>query len=463
MSKEIRGQDLLNWGVPQGSLFSPILKVAKNWSSTKTSFKTSLFQVLRYPERYSKNDFWAPVALEAARIEEKESRHHSLNEKGVHFSVFGEDIIEQGALDQMNIASRLPVAVTGALMPDAHQGYGLPIGGVLATKNAVIPYAVGVDIGCRMDMSIYDLNVNNIHEYISANIERLSSILKRNTVFGAGNFHEKRQNHHLLDDDRFNNIPFIKNRNLRNIAITQLGSSGSGNHFVEFGVLHMEGKDYFAILSHSGSRGFGAQIAKFYTDLAMEACKLPQEAKHLAFMSLDTENGQEYWEAMNLAGDYAAACHQVIHENLSKAIGEKPFRTFRNAHNLAWVENFNGENLIVHRKGATPANKGQYGIIPGSMTTKTYLVKGRGDISSLNSSSHGAGRKMSRKAAKSSISKNKMEKDLKKNNVFLIGGSLDECSFAYKDIDEVMKYQEKLVNIVGTFRARVVRMAAEKE
>jgi tRNA-splicing ligase RtcB len=285
------------------------------------------------------------------------------------------------------------------------------------------------------------------------------------TSFGLGcenDGQSKYYSHAVLDDERFSSIPYVKQNNLRDKAIKQLGTSGGGNHFVEFGVVEIDGKEHVAILTHSGSRGVGANIANFYTRVAMENCKLPKEAARLAFLDLDSEEGQEYWEAMNLSGDFASACHHTIHDRLAKELKLDRLGQIENHHNFAWKETLNdGREVIVHRKGATPAGEGQLGIIPGSMTTNTYIVKGKGNSDSINSVSHGAGRAMSRKAAKESYTKSAMKKDLADKGVTLIGGAVDECTFAYKNIDDVMARQGDLVDIIGAFMPKIVRMAAD--
>jgi tRNA-splicing ligase RtcB len=247
-----------------------------------------------------------------------------------------------------------------------------------------------------------------------------------------------------------------------------LGTSGGGNHFVEWGIIQFKTRDeglnidegkYLALLSHSGSRGFGATIAGHYTQLAKNLCKLPQEAKNLAYLDLSSEAGQEYWLAMNLAGDYASACHEIIHQKLMKATGAQVLGLVENHHNFAWKEMWNGEEVIVHRKGATPAGKGVMGIIPGSMTAPGFLVRGKGEHNALNSASHGAGRQMSRTQAIKSVCKEDMKAILKEHNVSLIGAGLDEAPMAYKDINMVMAAQKELVDIVAKFSPRIVRMA----
>jgi tRNA-splicing ligase RtcB len=383
---------------------------------------------------------------------------------GNDYTIYGAENIEEGARKQMAIAMRLPVTVAGALMPDAHQGYGLPIGGVLATQNAVIPYGVGVDIGCRMALSIFDIEA----DFFAANMDKFKRELIAHTKFGAGaGFHgQYKADHAVLDRKEFNLTPFIKQ--LHDKAYSQLGSSGGGNHFAEWGIIEFAERDealniekgkYLALLTHSGSRGFGATIAGYYTKLAKAKCKLPQEASNLAYLDLDAAEGQEYWLAMNLAGDYASACHEVIHQKLTKAIGGGLLCKIENHHNFAWKEVLDNEEVIVHRKGATPAGKNVMGIIPGSMTAPGFLVRGKGESQAINSASHGAGRQMSRTKAIQNISKQEMAEILKANEVTLIGAGLDEAPMAYKDIHKVMAAQEALVDVIAKFTPKMVRMA----
>jgi tRNA-splicing ligase RtcB len=202
----------------------------------------------------------------------------------------------------------------------------------------------------------------------------------------------------------------------------------------------------------------GANIANHYTKLAKEKRRLPGDAVNLAWLSLDEQEGIEYWMAMNLAGDYASACHHIIHQKIAKQLGTKPLTMVENHHNFAWKEKWEGKDVIVHRKGATPAGKGVLGIIPGSMTAPGFIVKGKGEIASLNSASHGAGRKMSRTAALKTVTHKELNDALAKQGVKLLGGGLDESPFAYKDIHEVMKAQTALVETVGVFHPKIVKM-----
>jgi len=277
------------------------------------------------------------------------------------------------------------------------------------------------------------------------------------------------QEHEVLDREEFRMTELL--RGLHGKAVRQLGSSGGGNHFVEFGkmslqagnVLGVPEGNYVALLSHSGSRGLGAAIAKHYSLLARDP--LPPCLARLSTLpgwGWDTEEGQEYCLSMNLAGDYARACHERIHLNLSKALGLKPLANVNNHHNFAWKEEIApGQTAIVHCKGATPAQKGQPGLIPGSMATPGYLVCGKGISEALCSASHGAGRAMSRQKAKDNFTRSALRKYLSQAGVTLIGGSVEEMPLAYKDIDRVMKTQEELVEVQGTFMPCIVRMNKE--
>jgi tRNA-splicing ligase RtcB (3'-phosphate/5'-hydroxy nucleic acid ligase) len=256
-------------------------------------------------------------------------------------------------------------------------------------------------------------------------------------------------------------------KGLQDRAWKQLGSSGSGNHFVEFGIVEIAEKDqlpgldsgrYLGLLSHSGSRGLGATIANHFTKLAKAKRRLPAEASNLAWLSLDEEEGQQYWMAMSLAGDYASACHHIIHDKIAKQLGRQPIKMVENHHNFAWKETHNGKEVIVHRKGATPADRNVLGIIPGSMTAPGFIVKGLGEEASVNSASHGAGRRMSRTSAIKSITHSQLKDELVKHGVKLLGGGLDEAPFAYKDIYEVMNAQKQLVQTVGLFYPKIVKM-----
>lgn len=373
---------------------------------------------------------------------------------------WGEDLGD-ATYRQMRNAARLPVAVAGALMPDAHPGYGLPIGGVLATDDSVVPYAVGVDIACRMRLSVFDTPV----ERLTADVPGLSGIVERHTAFGLGATPADRADHAVMDDPTWRELTVT--RGLYDKAGAQLGSSGSGNHFVEFGLITfpqdavgVPAGRYVALLSHSGSRGAGAGVAGHYTKLAMARHpELPDDLQHLAWLSLDDDAGREYWAAMNLMGRYAAANHEIIHARITAALGAHVLLGVENHHNFAWRETHGGREVIVHRKGATPAGEGVLGIIPGSMAAPGYLVSGKGSPASLHSASHGAGRVMSRTEARRNITWHDMRRRVEAADVTLLSAGVDESPGVYKDIAQVMRAQADLVDTLARFDPRIVKMA----
>lgn len=460
----MKSSELAKLGVPSGEAMRlaglAIREVMQRGVKKKNVAKT-VRGVVASPEAHLEHkDFGA---LAAFLVVEKTRRTESAAEAfvagdPVDFRVWGSDI-DANALDQMRNAATLPVAVRGAVMPDAHVGYGLPIGGVLATQGAVIPYAVGVDIACRMKCTVLEMPP----DLLKAEPDRLEKVLREETHFGPKSY-DKRRNHAVMDTD-WSITPMI--RNLKDKAWAQLGTSGGGNHFVEYGELTVDNDAlgipagrYLALLSHSGSRGAGATIATHYSKLAAEIqSHLPKQLKALAWLDLDSAEGQEYWAAMHLMGEYASANHAVIHHHVVKSLGTRPLVSIENHHNFAWIEEHDGANVVVHRKGATPAGQDVLGVIPGSMATPAYVVRGKGNRDSLASASHGAGRRFSRRQAKESFTWSQTKKLLAERDVTLLSAGLDEAPMAYKDIDEVMAAQQDLVEIVARFDPRLVRMA----
>lgn len=466
MKKErINGNDLITLGYKENHAISVALKInKKRHGFTREQMLSKCRDVLIQPENYLSNKTFKPLSEALLAIDKLESETIALRKQSAPYTVYGEEHIEKGAKQQMHTALKLPISLAGALMPDAHQGYGLPIGGVLATNNAVIPYGVGVDIGCRMALSIFDLPV----EYLDLKHEQLKKAILDNTRFGAGKGYQKqeRAEHPVLDNPLFETDRLIQS--LKDKAWAQLGTSGGGNHFVEFGTLTFDQDDkalgirqgcYLALLTHSGSRGLGATLADHYTRLAKNICKLPREAQNLAYLDLNSEEGQSYWLAMNLAGDYASACHEIIHRKIKTALGGELLAKVENHHNFAWKEELDGQEIIVHRKGATPASKDVLGIIPGSMATPGFLVRGKGAAAALNSAAHGAGRLMSRTQALKSLSPTDLQNMLTDRGITLLGAGMDEAPMAYKNIQQVMAAQSDLVDIVAIFSPKIVRMA----
>jgi tRNA-splicing ligase RtcB (3'-phosphate/5'-hydroxy nucleic acid ligase) len=427
----------------------------------KGEIRALLLSVKSNPEDYLKDESLEPLAI--LLIERAKPREKTSYKDPIPFQTWGSDH-ESEVFDQMKRACSLPISRFGALMADAHLGYGLPIGGVLATHDAVIPYAVGIDIGCRVKITLLDYPLvkfnKDLHNFKKALIEC--------TQFGMGSHFNEPKEHEVLDQD-WSFSPLVKT--LKDLARRQLGTSGSGNHFVEFGecqllesLLGLTPNTYVALVSHSGSRGPGAQVANYYTRLAKEQCpQLGGKFKELAWLSLKSAEGIEYWRSMELMGDFASANHDVIHRELLRYLKIKPLISIENHHNFAWKEEHNGERLIVHRKGATPAGKGVLGYIPGTMADPGFIVSGCGKGESLNSASHGAGRKMSRSRARNTTTRHELNTILNERRVSLISAGLDESPLAYKSIDAVMASQSDLVKVLGKFTPRIVKMAPEGE
>ncbi len=484
--KILTGKILKERGWPEGKLIGFAKAAAQQLSVTKgrEEILGALDSVRLSPDEFLQDAIFGALATEFLRREKEaalllddalpreteagEEILSQLRETPLEYSVWGADGIDAGAIEQMQNALRLPVSVAGALMPDAHVGYGLPIGGVLATHESVIPYAVGVDIACRMRLSVYDISPIVLGQHKN----RYAEAIENNTKFGAGKaWHGKeRAEHAVLDEGAWKQTPLL--RSLQMKAAEQLGTSGSGNHFVEWGAFELEhdapeiglkaGK-YLALLSHSGSRAVGYKIANEYSRLAMSLHpRLEKAARHLAWLPMEREVGQEYWHAMELAGRFASANHFVIHQRVAAAIGLEEIASVENHHNFAWKEKLaNGDEAIVHRKGATPAGAGVLGVIPGSMGDAGYVVSGKGVMRSLNSASHGAGRKLGRKAAIAAITRKQRDDYLKARGVTLLGGGIDESPQAYKDIETVIGAQSELVKVLGKFTPKIVKMASE--
>jgi tRNA-splicing ligase RtcB len=466
----MKTRDLERIGIPAGAAAGAaqrLLQMTKTAKGSVTAVLADLARVGAAPADFLAHDTYGELAR--LIVERRAAGDRFVPRTApAPYRIWGEGL-ESDAIEQMKNACKLPVAAAGALMPDAHVGYGLPIGGVLATDNAVIPYAVGVDIACRMKMTVLDLPVTAL----AIDQTTLTRALERETRFGVGGSFKSRREHDVMDDN-WHVTPVTAT--LKDRAWAQLGTSGSGNHFVEYGLLTVmnavvglpEGQ-YVALLSHSGSRGTGAQIAQHYSRLAKEAHpELPHELSHLAWLDLSSHEGQEYWAAMELMGRYAAANHALIHRHIRRALGVDVLLDVENHHNYAWKEKHrlpdgSERDVIVHRKGATPAGAGVLGIIPGSMGTPGYVVRGRGSAASLNSAAHGAGRRMSRTKAKQTFTWDQTQRFLKERGVTLLSAGLDEVPMAYKDIDTGMAAQQDLVEPLARFEPRLVKMAPSGE
>lgn len=476
--QKISGRILLDHGWQAGPMMGLALEVAERLHGdqlTTAEILARLDQVRQSPHDYLADGLYGPLAemlVQDAYEAQVAETIPQIRDTPVPYKVWG-DAFEDETLRQLQNAAHLPISHVGALMPDGHPGYGLPIGGVLATKNAVIPYGVGMDIACRLRLSIFDERPS----FLDAQRERLKKALIFNTRFGLGARNgewqpERQREHELLDDPRWRELPILRRQHDK--AVRQMGTSGTSNHFAEWAELVVledqaelglkAGEQRLCFVTHSGSRGVGGTIAQEYTRIAKaKQPHLPKEYVQLAWLDLDTEAGQEYWLAMTMAGEFASACHETIHETVIAAAGLDVVAQVENHHNFAWKEMHGGEELIVHRKGATPAGKDVLGIIPGTMGDKGYLVVGLGNEESLCSSSHGAGRPRSRTASKQMITRNQRDSYLKERGVELLNpdAGVDEAPQAYKNPAAVMAQQGDLVRPIATFMPRMVMMASD--
>lgn len=362
------------------------------------------------------------------------------------------DDVEAGALEQAGNLANFPYAVKHiALMPDCHQGFGMPIGGVMATRDVIVPNAVGVDIGCGMCAVQTSLT-----EISRPDMLKILSGIKSRVPVGFKH-HKQKQDESLMPEREAGADMPVVDREYES-ATRQIGTLGGGNHFIEI----QKGSDgYIWVMVHSGSRNIGYRVADYYNRLAIklnERWNSPVPKAHqLAYLPLDTKEAQQYISEMNYCIGFALASRKLMMENTLKVIKSHFIGNIQTApminiaHNYAGFENHFGQDVVVHRKGATKAGKDTVGIIPGSQGTNSYIVSGKGNKDSFESCSHGAGRTMGRKQAIRSLDLEMEKKKLDDLGIIhSIRGrnDLEEASSAYKDITKVMQYQEDLVDIV---------------
>lgn len=364
------------------------------------------------------------------------------------------ECVEKDALEQAaNLANHPRVVGHVALMPDCHVGYGMPIGGVIACEGAIIPNAVGVDIGCGMCAVRTSYPSAEItHSQILACLEEV----KRHVPVGEGHCHRQAQKW-----DRFDELPHWLDVHTRELAYKNLGSLGGGNHFIEM----QAGDDGNVwLMLHSGSRNLGYRIAEHHHKKALEICDregVKLSSRDLAFLDAERDEGRAYIREMHLSMAYAfenrARMMRVFREAFADVLQDIEFLKEINIHhNYAALESHFGKMVWVHRKGATSAKAGEEGIIPGSMGTRSYIVRGCGNPESMQSCSHGAGRRMGRMAASRTLSKEECDAAMKGIvhsgwHDFRGGGrkmrgllDLSEAPQAYKDIDEVIRASSEL-------------------
>jgi tRNA-splicing ligase RtcB len=357
--------------------------------------------------------------------------------------------LEDGALAQAKNLANLPFAFRHvAIMPDSHQGYGMPIGSILAAKNVVVPNAVGVDIGCGMCALLTELK--------DISKEQFKDVLKiaRELIPLGMNWHNEKQDEKWMPEG-YEDLKIVSRGYEK--ALKQVGTLGGGNHFIEI----QQGSDgYIWIMIHSGSRNLGYSVAKYYNNLAIAINEryhsVVTKKMELAFLPIETKEAKEYWKEMNYCIEFALANRKLMMvrmvEALKKVMGAFEHDEIINkSHNFAAWENHFGENVIVHRKGATRAFKDELGMIPGSQGTSSYIVRGLGNDDSFRSCSHGAGRKLGRRQAQRTLNlQDEIDLLNKKGVIHAIRheSDLDEATSAYKDIETVMNNQTDLVEIV---------------
>ncbi len=448
-------------GVPPNCVnvaISAIRDASKDRAIKGLNVKELVKNILDDPQEYTDDKYFGRFAKDVI-----ESRDF-VRPEPIEYRTWGAEGIDPEPHKQMQQACTLPMARGAALMADAHVGYGLPIGGVLALENAVCPYGVGVDIACRMKLSVLDVPVAELDS--PSKFNWFKEAVEKGTRFGVGSHYKRPKSHEVMDRDW--SVTRIT-REKKDLAWRQLGTSGSGNHFADIGVLTLAedemglpAGEYVALMSHSGSRGTGYAVCSTYSAIARQ--RLPKEYQYvgrLAWLDLDSEAGREYWAAMNLMGQYASANHAIIHREITKLLGAQILAGVENHHNFAWKERHDGREVIVHRKGATPAGKGVLGVIPGTMATPTFVVRGLGNRESLCSAAHGAGRVMSRKKAKQMYQWRAVREDLAQRGVRVLSAGADEVPSVYKDITQVMDHQKDLVEIVARFDPRIVKMCGD--
>lgn len=354
------------------------------------------------------------------------------------------DDIEESALNQLKNLANLPFAFKHiAAMPDCHTGYGMPIGGVLATEQVIIPNAVGVDIGCGMSAV-----KTNLKELDKDTLKGIMGFIRKEVPVG---FAHHTESHDIPPMDY--SLPIIVQEYTS--ATKQIGTLGGGNHFIE---IQRDQDGFIWIMVHSGSRNLGKKVCDHYNEMAIELNEkyhsvVPSNWQ-LAFLPVDSYEGQDYIKEMQYCVSFAYANRRAIIEKVIECFGEC-FKTnmesyINIAHNYAAIENHFGRNVWVHRKGATLAREGITGIIPGSQGSKSYIVEGLGNPMSFMSCSHGAGRKMGRNEARKNLNLDEEKKRL--DDLGIVHSvrntdDLDEASGAYKDIDTVMENQKDLVKI----------------
>jgi tRNA-splicing ligase RtcB len=359
------------------------------------------------------------------------------------------DFIDEAALEQAKNLANLPFAFKHiAVMPDVHSGYGMPIGGVLATKGVIIPNAVGVDIGCGMCAA-----KTTLREIDKTDLKAIMSKIRELVPVGAEHQKES-QNEKWMPSTDIDKMNIVKQQYIP--ALKQVGTLGSGNHFIEI----QTGSDgHIWIMIHSGSRNIGKRVADYYNNIAQKLntrwFSSVEKKTDLAFLPIESDEAHNYIDEMKFCIDFALSNRTLMMENIQNCFTDTlkvEFEPMINiAHNYAVWENHFDSNVIVHRKGATRARENEIGIIPGSQGTKSYIVKGLGNEQSFTSCSHGAGRALGRRQAQRELNlKDEIQKLESQGIIHSVRSvqDLDEATGAYKDITRVMSNQQDLVEVL---------------
>lgn len=360
--------------------------------------------------------------------------------------------IEKQCVTQIDNLSHYPFAFHHiAVMPDVHMGYGMPIGGVMAVKDVIVPNAVGVDIGCGMCAVRTSLQDQDLDKNI---LKQILGQIRREIPLGFSHYKQKQDKSLMPPKPQISGRSIVNEE--YNSALTQVGTLGGGNHFIE---VQKDEEDFIWLMVHSGSRNIGFKVANYYNKLACQKYgrDIPGSWS-LAYLPIDSNEGQDYFKEMQYCVDFAFASRKQMIEKVKRVFRENFFPDIRFdeminiAHNYASKENHFGCDVYVHRKGATQANEGQIGIIPGSQGTSSYIVKGKGNPDSFMSCSHGSGRVMSRKKAIKQLNLQYEVQKLEEKGILHAIRSqkdLDEASSAYKNIEDVMGNQEDLVEVLS--------------
>ena len=374
--------------------------------------------------------------------------------------VFGD--VDANAIRQMQTCLADDAAVAGVMMPDGHLGYSMPIGGVIAYRGAVSPSGVGFDIACGNKAVMLDAEPADTRLYISEIMDEVFASIS----FGVGLKNEERVEHELFDDPMWGERPFS---HLKELAHQQLGTVGGGNHYVD---IFEDESGTVWVGCHFGSRGFGHKVASGFLNLANGADFGDRYHDDInapaTVLSLDTPLGQDYWHGMELAGRYAYTGRDWVCQKVADILGANILREIHNHHNFAWREEHDGlGDVVVVRKGATPAHAGQMGFVGSTMAERSVVLEGMGDPETLHSAVHGAGRVLSRSAAKGKpkkgkpglVSREDMDGMVGGAGVCLRGADVDEAPQCYKRLDEVLEHIPHSITVDTWLKPLGVAMA----